>query len=90
MDLQKMIAELRHEHEGVMQAISVIERLATGGPKRRGRPPKFLSALLPDVVVAKARGTKKRGRPPMSEEQKAAQSHRMKLYWAARKKAAKN
>ena len=41
MDLQKMIAELKKERDGLLIAIEALERLAAGG-KRRGRPPKWL------------------------------------------------
>jgi hypothetical protein len=45
MDLLQMIAELRAEQQQIDAAILVIERLAAGtGGKRRGRPPKWLSA----------------------------------------------
>lgn len=57
MELTKMIAELRAEHDGISQAIVVMERLAAGQGKRRGRPP----AWMKDVVV------KRRGRPPGSK-----------------------
>jgi hypothetical protein len=43
MDIIKMIAELRSERERIEQAILVVERLARGQGKRRGRPPKWMS-----------------------------------------------
>jgi hypothetical protein len=43
MDILKMLAELRAEREQIEEAIAVIERLALGGAKRRGRPPKWMS-----------------------------------------------
>jgi hypothetical protein len=55
MDLTKMLAELRAEQEQVEQAILVLERIARGQGKRRGRPPKWMS------------GIKRRGRPPGSK-----------------------
>jgi hypothetical protein len=51
MDIEKMLAELREELEGIDQAILVLERIAMGRGKRRGRPPKWMSKA------------KKRGRP---------------------------
>jgi len=47
-----MLAELRAEREGVEQAIIVLQRIAAGRGKRRGRPPAWMSQVM-----------KKRGRP---------------------------
>jgi hypothetical protein len=55
MDINKMLAELRAEREAVEQAIIVLQRIAAGRGKRRGRPPAWMSQ------------TKKRGRPPGSK-----------------------
>jgi hypothetical protein len=55
MDINKMLAELRNEREQVEQAIMVLERIARGQGKRRGRPPAWMSQV------------KKRGRPPGSK-----------------------
>jgi hypothetical protein len=45
MDILKMLADLRAEQEQIAQAILALERLAVGTHgKRRGRPPKWLSA----------------------------------------------
>ena len=46
MDVAKMLAELYAERQGIEEAILVVERLAAGGGKRRGRPPKWLSKHL--------------------------------------------
>jgi len=42
MDIVKMLAELRAEREQVEQAIMVLERIALGGKRRRGRPPAWM------------------------------------------------
>ena len=55
MDILKMLAELRAEREQVEEAILVLERMARGRSKRRGRPPKWMT------------GMKRRGRPPGSK-----------------------
>jgi len=55
MDIQKMLAELRQERDYLDEAIIVLEQLAAGVSKRRGRPP----ALMAQV--------KRRGRPPGSK-----------------------
>jgi hypothetical protein len=51
MDINKMLAELRAERESIEQPIMVLERIARGQGKRRGRPPAWMSPV------------KKRGRP---------------------------
>jgi hypothetical protein len=43
MDIMKMLADLRTEREQVDEAILVLERLAHGRGKRRGRPPAWMS-----------------------------------------------
>jgi hypothetical protein len=45
LDINKILAGLRLEHEQLGEAIVSIERLAMGGAKRRGRPPAWLSNL---------------------------------------------
>jgi hypothetical protein len=55
MDINKMLAELRNERESIEQAIIVLQRIAAGRGKRRGRPPAWMSSV------------KKRGRPPGSK-----------------------
>ena len=55
MDINKMLAELRAEREQVEEAIIVLERLARGQGKRRGRPPAWMTTV------------KRRGRPPGSK-----------------------
>lgn len=42
MDTLKMLTELRAERTNVEEAIAVLERLARGQGKRRGRPPLWL------------------------------------------------
>ncbi|HXJ42745.1 MAG TPA: hypothetical protein VNH18_25920 [Bryobacteraceae bacterium] len=43
MDVNKILDELRSEHQQLGEAILSLERLAAGG-KRRGRPPAWLQA----------------------------------------------
>ena len=54
MNITQMIVELRTEREHIDQAILVLERIAVGQGKRRGRPPAWMSEV------------KKRGRPKWS------------------------
>ena len=55
VDINKMILELRAGREQIEQAIMVLERMALGGAKRRGRPPAWMTTV------------KRRGRPPGSK-----------------------
>jgi hypothetical protein len=60
MDINKMLAELRTDREQVEEAIMVLERLALGRGRRRGRPPSWMTAI------------KRRGRPPGSKNKPKA------------------
>lgn len=60
MDVNKMLADLRQEREQIEEAIMILERLARGRGKRRGRPPAWMAA-------ASATPVKKRGRPAGSK-----------------------
>jgi hypothetical protein len=55
MDIVKMLAELHQERAQLDEAIGVLERVAHGRGKRRGRPPKWMALV------------KRRGRPPGSK-----------------------
>jgi hypothetical protein len=59
MDIMKMLSDLRTEHSQIDEAILVLERLATGQGKRRGRPPKWLSQLR-DERKSRTKAPKKR------------------------------
>ena len=69
MDVNKMLAELRQEREQIEEAIIILERLARGRGKRRGRPPLWMTTTSVEPA-------KRRGRPPGSKnrpkEEKAA------------------
>jgi hypothetical protein len=60
MDLTEMLAELRQERAQIEQAIIILERLARGRGKRRGRPPLWMASQSEAP-------TKRRGRPPGSK-----------------------
>jgi hypothetical protein len=57
MDVSKILAELKAERAQIEEAIASLERLAMGRGKRRGRPPAWMSDVMP----------KRRGRPPGSK-----------------------
>jgi len=54
MDIAKMLDALRAEQAQIADAIVVLERLALGRNRRRGRPPAWMKQI------------KRRGRPPGS------------------------
>jgi hypothetical protein len=60
MDLTEMLAELKAERQQIEQAILILERLARGRGKRRGRPPLWMTS--PEAATVK-----RRGRPPGSK-----------------------
>jgi hypothetical protein len=57
MDVSKILAELKAERAQIEEAIVSLERLALGRGKRRGRPPAWMTDVIP----------KRRGRPPGSK-----------------------
>jgi hypothetical protein len=62
MDVNKMLAELRQEREAIEEAILILERLARGRGKRRGRPPAWMTSITKTA-------TKKAGRPGRKPKQ---------------------
>lgn len=47
MDIVKMLHDLYTERTQIDEVIGALTRLSTGQPKRRGRPPKWMSAMPP-------------------------------------------
>lgn len=64
MDVNKMLAELRQEREALEEAIMILERLARGRGKRRGRPPAWMSNIT--------KTAKKAGRPGRRRKEEQA------------------
>jgi hypothetical protein len=62
MDVLKMVEDLRTERAQIEEAIMVLERIARGQGKRRGRPPAWMTAA------------KRRGRPPGSKNKPKAEA----------------
>jgi hypothetical protein len=84
MNILQMLEELRSERQRLEEAILVIERLAAGGARRRGRPPKWMSKVTSvdgTETQPKKRSVSAAGRKRMA----AAQKKR----WAAKKAEAK-
>jgi hypothetical protein len=84
MDILRMLSDLRAEREQIEEAILALERLARGQGKRRGRPPKWLSAVSP-LGESSDGAVKKR---VFSAETRRKMAAAQKRRWAARKKAA--
>ena len=59
MDVDKILEDLRREHDRLVEAIQSIERLALGGGKRRGRPPAWLSRNKSDDALTSEPGAAK-------------------------------
>jgi hypothetical protein len=83
MDIVKMLSDLRSERERIQEAILVIERLAAGGGKRRGRPPKWMSNLN-STETSLAQQTQKRTVSAAVRKRMAAAQKRR---WAAVREA---
>ena len=76
MDISKMLGELREEQERISEAIAVLQRIAYGQGKRRGRPPAWMSSMRAadgsggadvDGGEGGPHPVKRRGRPPGSK-----------------------
>jgi hypothetical protein len=82
MDILKMLAELRAERQQIEEGILALERLAAGTRgKRRGRPPKWMSAVNEENVSAATFSTKRTVNASARKRMAAAQKKR----WAAMK-----
>ncbi len=64
MDIGKILGELRLEREQLGEAILSLERLASGGAKRRGRPPAWMAKVKRETIEKR-----RRGRPAGKQEQ---------------------
>ena len=84
MDLTKMIAELRQQKQALEETMLILERIARGQGKRRGRPPAFLS----DAVAASTKTGAPRKRRPFSAETRKKMAASQRRRWAAMRKKA--
>jgi len=84
MDIMKMLSELRSERSHIEEAILVLERLARGHGRRRGRPPKGMSESRGQEQPSHGTPTKKR---IISPEARAKMAEAQRKRWAAKKKA---
>jgi hypothetical protein len=82
MDVTKLLVDLRGQRDLLLQAIVALEKLGSGGGKRRGRPPKWAQSAdgaPPDAAAPKKRVISPEARKRMAEAQKKR--------WAAARKA---
>jgi hypothetical protein len=82
MDILKMLADLRAEREQIEEAIVVLERLAAGHGKRRGRPPAWMAK-----TIIKTTNEAQSGRKRFSMETRKRMAEAQQKRWAERKKA---
>ncbi len=82
MDFVKILAELRQEGEQLQEAILVIEHLAMGQGKPRGRPPAWMAEAQHESASQRPR--KKRVVTPEARAKMAAAQKRR---WEAYRKA---
>ncbi len=79
MDVNKLLGDLRGQRDLLLQAIVALERLGSGGAKRRGRPPKSANGGFMESAAPKKRVISAEARKRMAEAQKKR--------WAAIRKA---
>lgn len=83
MDILKMLSELRSERGQIEDAILVLERLARGHGKRRGRPPKWMTNTH-SRQASQAEAPKRR---VVSAEARKRMGEAQRRRWAAVRKA---
>jgi len=81
MNLTKMIAELREQKQALEETMILLERIARGQGKRRGRPPLFLSQ-------GSGAGPVRKRRPFSAETRKKMAAAQRKRWAETRKKQA--
>jgi hypothetical protein len=84
MDFKKILAELYAERDRLTQAISALENIGGAPAKRRGRPPKWMSAVKQTEAAPAAAPRKKR---PLSPEARKRIADAQRKRWAAARKA---
>jgi hypothetical protein len=83
MDLQRMLTELREEQKQIDAAIGVLQKLAAGQTRKRGRPPKWMAAIG-EMEVSEAPSTPSpRRRRAISAESRARMAEAQRRRWAA-------
>jgi hypothetical protein len=83
MDLQRMLTELREEQKQIDQAIVVLQKLAAGQARRRGRPPKWMAEIGEMEAAEAPSASSPRRRRAISAESRARMAEAQKRRWAA-------
>ena len=83
MDVNALLTQLRSEREMLEEAILALERLARGGGKRRGRPPRWMTEIKtePEGVGP----APKRKIRVLNEEARKRMSEAQRKRWAAKR-----
>ena len=79
-----MLSELRSERAQIEEAIIILERLARGGQKRRGRPPKWMTPVSRESADNTDQPRRKR---IVNAEARARMAAAQRKRWAAAKGA---
>jgi hypothetical protein len=88
MDITHILSDLRSELQQLDEAILVIQRLAAGQGRRRGRPPAWMAQVQHGETAAPASGGPARKRKPFSAATRKKMAAAQKKRWADKKKAA--
>ncbi len=80
-----MLLDLRAERDQIEEAIIVLQRLAAGQGKRRGRPPAWMTAAKPKQQIQAEDGARRKR--IVSPEARARMAAAQKRRWAAARKA---
>jgi hypothetical protein len=90
MDIVRIVEELRVERRHIDVAMRSLEYLARGRGKRRGRPPKWMTANSQGNTEAQASGSTvsvTRRRRTFSPETRKRMAESQRRRWAAARKA---
>ena len=85
MDMNKILAELLAERTQIEEAILVLERIASGQGRRRGRPPKWMVEIRSTGEEQDGRSAQKRR--PFSAATRAKMAEAQRKRWAAKNRA---
>ncbi len=81
-----MLVQLRNEREQIEAAILALERIAQGGGKRRGRPPKWMSEQnATGTETAEEDNSNSGKRRHFSPEARKRMAEAQRKRWAARR-----
>lgn len=82
MDIAKILAELKAELAAIDEAMVVLQRLAYGQGKRRGRPPAWMRAVKASLPAESAKPAKTTSKRVISPEMRARMAAGQRKRWA--------